>query len=122
FEAWHRKQTCQPIVVIDLLWMKTFPWILLACAAFPIAIFCARFPLKGSKRVVAARLSLHFLAALVHLCVFEMVINGFAVLFGRVDRFWDSTVWSISSFGNGLLTFYFTVLGVTHAVLYYRES
>ena len=122
FDSWHGKITCRPVAFTESLWMRGFPWLLLGLFAFPVASFCARFPLRGSFSVIATRLGMHLVAAVANGVVFEVTINGIAWLIGRVDQFWRSTVESMSVYGNALLTFYFTVLGVTHAVLYYRES
>jgi signal transduction histidine kinase len=125
FFWWNRRLFgAHPVTVPDALYERALPYLVAAAFALPIASLAMRLPLRGgSLKDVLAPLAVHVPCAAVYCLVFAAVLNAIGVALGHVRwPFWRAVLWSISAYGQGQLTFYFSVLGVTLAVRYHREA
>ncbi len=125
FFWWHRGIFGgHPVSIADALYERTFPFLVAAAFALPIASLAMRLPLRGGRlRDVLAPLAVHVPGAALYCFVFATVLNVIGRALGRMPLpLWKGVLFSVTAWGQGQVTFYFSVLGLTLAVRYHREA
>lgn len=119
----HARIFDTPVDWPDALHRRMVPNLLAGALAFPIAALTMRVPFRGgSFRRAAPPILLHLLAAVLYMLLAESVLNFLWWAAGRGNPGWRGVLWSVTSFGTSQLVGYFSIVGVVHAVRYFREA
>ena len=125
FFWWHRQIFGgRPVTVTDALYERTLSMLIAAAFTLPIASLAMRLPLRGgSLKDILTPLAIHVPCAVAYCFVFATVINVAGRVLGRMPYpLWRGVLFSVSAYGQGQLTFYFFIVGLTLAVRYHREA